>query len=389
MRPTLTYILPDSMGGVFTYVKNLLASNASGYFETYAVMTRPKFETAGRPGCIGADHEIHLGHQLPKENLYAVARRLMSNIPKGPGVVVTNDFLELATFSIYDPGKMVVMLMHGDYGYYYDLAHKHANIIDYFVASSQHMAAKLRGRLPERSDTILQLPYGVSVPPSSRTPHRGPLRAIFIGRLTELKGCLDLPVIDLNLRDQGVAVEWTIVGSGPDEKRMSEAWTHNPMVRWTGALPNDVTRNLLLENDIFVLPSKYEGFPVTLLEAAAAGVVPVTSDLPSGIPEVVVPGRTGFRIPVADTRGFANAIAILAADREMLEKMSSQVRALAIERFDICKNIQAYEQLYEKFSEPRVNRRALQSLKYGSRLDQPWIPNFAVKAIRAVTRRDL
>ena len=81
-------------------------------------------------------------------------------------MVVTNDFLELAAFSIYDPHKMIVMIMHGDYDYYYGLAAKHANIIDYFVASSKHMASNLRNLLPERSDTVLHLPYGRQHPGS-------------------------------------------------------------------------------------------------------------------------------------------------------------------------------------------------------------------------------
>ncbi len=389
MRPTLTYILPDLAGGVFTYVRNLLGSSTSDSFETSAVLTRSRYCGPTTNEHIGADHEICFPHQLPKENLYSVARRLLRVIPQGPGVVVTNDFLELAAFSIYDPQKMIVMLMHGDYDYYYGLASKHANIIDYFVASSQHMAAKLGNLLPDRPESVLCLPYGVTIPAHSRKPRPGTLRAVFIGRITGQKRALDLPEIDRELHRIGVKVEWTVIGSGPDEKALREAWAWNPEVRWTGMIPNEAAREHLLESDIFVMPSQSEGFPVTLVEAAAAGVVPVASDLPSGIPEIVIPGSTGFRLPIGDTRQFAAAIASLASDRKMLEDMSTAVRMIAVNKFDIREKVKAYDRLYESYAEPRPNRRQQQTLQYGSRLDQPWIPNLAVRAIRSVSRRDL
>ena len=200
---------------------------------------------------------------------------------------------------------------------------------------------------------------------------------------------LDLPEIDRELHRLGVKVQWTIIGSGPDEKPLREAWAWNPEVRWTGTIPNEVAKERLLESDILVMPSQSEGFPVTLVEGAAAGVVPVASDLPSGIPEIVIPGRTGFRLPIGDTRQFAAAIASLASDSEMLEEMSSNVRNIAVSNFDIRENVKAYDRLYESYAEPRASRRRRQALQYGSRLDQAWIPNFAVRAIRSITRRDL
>jgi glycosyltransferase involved in cell wall biosynthesis len=389
MRPTLTYILPDLAGGVFSYVRNLLGSSTSDRFETSAVLTRSQYRGPTTSEPIGADHEICVPHQLPKENLYSVARRLMQAIPRGPGVVVTNDFLELATFSIFDPQKMIVMIMHGDYDYYYGLAAKHANLIDYFVASSKHMAAKLANLLPERAESVLHLPYGVTIPDHPRSPRPGPARIVYVGFLGSDKRVLDLPEIDRELHRRSIKVEWTIIGSGPDENTLREAWAWNPEVLWTGSLPNEAVRERLLENDILVLPSQAEGFPVTVVEAAAAGVVPVASNLPSGIPEIVIPGRTGFRLPIGDTRQFAAAIASLASDRTMLENMSNEVRKIAVSDFDIRENVKAYDRLYESYAEPRANYRSRQTLQYGSRLDQSWIPNFAVRAVRSLTRRDL
>jgi len=389
MRPTLTYILPDLPGGVASYVRNLLRFSTSHSFETFAILTQSRFGDSPANQSLGADHEIYFPHRLPKENLYAVARRLLRLIPDGPGVVVTNDVVELAAFSIYDPQKMIVMIMHGDYEYYYDLATKHANIIDYFVASSRHMSSKLSVLMPERSHSIRNLPCGVALPSLNRNPPEEVLRVIYVGGLSGTKRVLDLPKIDQELQQFGVEVHWTIAGSGPEEESLRNAWAWNPSVCWTGHIPTETVVSLLMDSDVFVLPSQSEGFPVSLVEAAAAGVVPVVSDLPSGIPEVVHPGSTGFRVPVGDVKSFAQAIASLAANRSLLEQMSKNVRDLATSNFDIRENVKAYDQLFESYSEPRVNRRLKQTLHYGSRLDRPWIPNFAVRAVRAFTRRDL
>ncbi len=52
-------------------------------------------------------------------------------------------------------------------------------------------------------------------------------------------------------------------------------------------------------HDVFVLPTQFEGSPVSLLETMSAGLVPVITDLPGGIREIVEPA-VGFRLPMGD-----------------------------------------------------------------------------------------
>jgi glycosyltransferase involved in cell wall biosynthesis len=139
--------------------------------------------------------------------------------------------------------------------------------------------------------------------------------------------------------------------------------------------------------DVLVMPSRSEGLPVALLEAGAAGVVPVASDLASGVPEIVHHGETGFRVPVGDCAGFASAIQALAANRPRLEHMSVAIRALVARDWDIRTRAREYQALFEQWEElrrPRAPRRARQ---YGSRLDRPWIPNRLVRTVRRFTHR--
>ncbi len=134
---------------------------------------------------------------------------------------------------------------------------------------------------------------------------------------------------------------------------------------------------------MFLLPSRLEGFPVTLMEAGAAGLVPIVSDLPSGIPEVVIPGETGYRVPIGDVAGFASALEELNRDRDRLERMSAAVRQLVAGKFDIRRNAVQYDSLHARFGELR-RRRAGCRLHYGSRLDKPWLPNAFVRTVRSI-----
>lgn len=383
-RPTLTYILPDKVGGVFSYVQNLLAHSTSDQFETHVILTHGRRDADTRSSGKLPAHKVTIfEHDLPGENVYAVLKRLFRLLPPGRGVAVTNDWLELAMLSIHDPGRMVVNITHGDYDYYYDLARKHEGVIDCFVAPSQMIRERLCSALPHRRDSVFYFPHGVEIPKAVRSTQSGPIRAIYAGRLAENKGVLDLPAIDDVLRRRNAAVAWTIVGDGPDAERARRSWAENASVKWMGSLPLDEVLQLYPQQDVFVLPSRAEGFPVTLAEAGAAGVVPVASDLPSGIPEIVVPEKTGYRVPVGDVMGFAMALEELNRDRNRLERMSAAVRQLVKEKFDICRNAVQYDSLYMRFEELRRPRGPCR-LHYGTRLDKPWLPNAFVRTVRSI-----
>ena len=92
---------------------------------------------------------------------------------------------------------------------------------------------------------------------------------------------------------------------------------------------------LLPQADLLVHPSYYaEGVPRILLEAAAAGVASITTDLP-GCREAVVPGETGLLVPPRDPERLAREMAGLAADSPRLAAMGRAARQLAEARFDI------------------------------------------------------
>jgi glycosyltransferase involved in cell wall biosynthesis len=78
--------------------------------------------------------------------------------------------------------------------------------------------------------------------------------------------------------------------------------------------------------DIFVLPSRWEGLPIALLEAMSAGL-PVVATAVEGVDEAVVKGEHGLLVAVEDINGLAQAILQLLRDPELRKKMGAASRA--------------------------------------------------------------
>ena len=388
-QPGVVYILPDKMGGVMNIVSGLLAHRQPNGFTHHAVLTHNRLDPDARfAQTLDCDSQTTVDYTLPIENLHAVMRRLARAIPRGRGVVVASDLLELATLSVHDVGRAVILVLHGDDDYYYGLAAKHDRVIHAFVAYSRRMHEQLLARLPHRAPDIHYMPYGIPLPARVRSAAAGPLRLVFAGRLEHgQKGVLDLPAIDARLRDRGADVVWTIIGAGPHEAQLRASWPASARVRYRGALTNAETIAALADHDVFVLPTRHEGLPVALLEAMGAGVVPVVSNIDSGVPDVMTRDVTGLMPDAGDIRGFADAIARLAADRPLVERMSAAARQTVADRFDARERTRDYEALYARYDALYRPLAPDAVLQYGSRLDHPWIPNPFVRLIRSTLRR--
>ncbi len=386
--PSVVYVLPDKMGGTMNVVANLLEYRKQDGLKYHVVLTHNQLTRDTRANAVlRCDSQTTVDYTLPIENLHAVMRRVARAIPKGPGLVVASDLLDLATLSVHDCGRAIVLILHGDHEYYYDLAVRHARLIHAYVAISRRIHDQLLARLPHRASDIHYIPFGVPLSPVARTPTAGPLRLVFAGRLeNRQKGVLDLPAIDARLWALGIEVRWTVIGDGPDGDQLRAVWPESSTVHYRGTLTNAETVDTLSNHDMFVLPTRHEGLPVAVLEAMSAGVVPVVSNIDSGVPDVVTDGKTGCLPAVGDINGFADAIARLSRNRISLERLSVAARETVRERFDVHERTAAYQALYARYAEmyrPLPNDIAL---PYGSRLDQAWIPNPLVRLIRTTLR---
>lgn len=172
-------------------------------------------------------------------------------------------------------------------------------------------------------------PMGVDAPLRPRragsTRTSAPLRVLFVGRLTPLKGAA---VLLAALRELPSA-EVTLAGDGTERAALEHtAAGLGGRVRLLGAVPREQVRRLYAEHDVLVVPSgvsalgRSEGVPHVALEAQAHGV-PVIASSVGGLPEAVDDGRTGLLVPPGSAPALATALARLHHDRALLERLAA------------------------------------------------------------------
>ncbi len=135
--------------------------------------------------------------------------------------------------------------------------------------------------------------------------------------------------------------------------------------------------------DIMVFPTRFEGFPVALVECMSQGCVPVVTDLSGGIQELVQNGKTGYRCEMGNNNMFAEAIIRLNENRVLLTEMKQKAIQQVIYNHDATKQSPAYQQIFQLLAlETAVPRHHAVNRKIGSRLDQPFLPSGLVRQLR-------
>lgn len=188
---------------------------------------------------------------------------------------------------------------------------------------------------------------GVFRPPAREAIDAGGLlRLVCVGTLHEVKGQAVLIEACRLLAERGIGFDCTFVGVGPDraalETQARDAGLEG-RVHFLGALRRAEVAACLSGADIAVVPSvptsdgRREGIPIALMEAAATGRPVIASRL-SGIPEAIEDGVQGLLVEPGDARGLADAIARLAGDPALRERLGAAARERMLREFDLTTN---------------------------------------------------
>jgi len=238
-------------------------------------------------------------------------------------------------------GVLRIGVLHSDHEDVYQQAKPYESCMDRIVVLSQRMVEASLASLRCPAGKILYNRLGVHLAPAGqrREPNAGrPLRILYLGRLLHHQKRVRLfPEILRQLCATGMPFVWTLAGDGPDRAYLKQTLvTNNPtqIVRVLGNVPYAQISALLAEQDVFLLASDFEGLPHTLLEAMGHGLVPVVSDLPSGIREVVDESN-GLLVDVNDIAGYARAIHWLHTHRPELASMSRAAERRVREGFSV------------------------------------------------------
>lgn len=256
--------------------------------------------------------------------------------------VVPSGVLRMSIVQSDDPGPYATVANHGPW-------------TDVAVGVSRQIVATLQSSPELRNVRAEMIPYGIDfAAPRSRTPRAAekPLRVIYLGRIIEeQKRISRIAQLAKALEARGAHAELTIVGDGPQREQLRSDLRSCGIVRFQNAVPYDKVNDLLLDYDVFVLLSDFEGLPLSLLEAMGCGVVPVVSDLRSGISEVVDQSR-GFRVPVGDVDRAADIVMELSRNRTKLHECSEQAARFVREHYSADQMAESYCRLVDELALP-------------------------------------
>ncbi len=254
----------------------------------------------------------------------------------------------------------VVGIAHSDDPWHYEHMCRIGGACDAVVGVSEAITTHLRGLAPGLAERLSTIPYGVALPDPepcvdpAPTHHDQPsrLRIMYSGRVTcQQKRTNDLIGIARALESRGVDYDMAIVGDGELREHMERAAREQVQagkVRFLGARSNEAALSLLAQAEALVLPSAFEGLSVSMLEAMARGVVPVVSDVRSGVPEAIVSGTNGFAVPVGRIDLFAERLEWLWRHPGERHRMADAARATVSARFRVETMIDRYVELMER-----------------------------------------
>ncbi len=168
---------------------------------------------------------------------------------------------------------------------------------------------------------------------------------LWVGRMATVKG-LEYLIGAFERVIKKIDARLVLVGEGPLEKAIGELVRQKGLqekVRFAGFQSNPY--RYMARSSVFAFPSLSEGFGMVLVESMACGLPVVATDCVAGPSEVLLNGKCGILVPVADEEALARGIVSLLADTALRERLIS----VAMERvsdFEPVKVIAAYEQLF-------------------------------------------
>lgn len=232
---------------------------------------------------------------------------------------------------------------------------------DQVIACSSTVQTSLRQqRIPARKITTVA--NGIDLNRIEREPAAdlGPYRRggdaplwCVVGRLNEAKGHADLIAALAVYRDEGHDFSCVFVGEGElqaDIEAQIQALQLGEHIELLGWHPSAI--GFIKSADALLMPSRWEGLPMTLLESMAAGT-PVLATAVGGIPDVIQDGVNGLLYPAGDTAALVSALRRLQNEEGLASGLATKAMHDARSNYSAEKVAREYQAIYDKFLRPK------------------------------------
>ncbi len=234
------------------------------------------------------------------------------------------------------------------------------------VAVSEEVRTSLirdLGAGPDAAKKITVVTNAVEIPPFQDVARReairndlgvGPGQTLILaaGRFCEQKNFGDLVTAAARLKENGCSFRLVIAGEGEQRAdladRVRRLGLENEVV-----LPGNLSNldQVMQASDVFVMSSLWEGLPLVLLEAMAAGL-PVAAYGIAGIVEVVADGETGLIVPVSEPEALADGLEKLAGDGDLRQRLGAAGVSRVQAEFGFAEYVAKLSVLYDRASAP-------------------------------------
>lgn len=178
-------------------------------------------------------------------------------------------------------------------------------------------------------NNIAIIPNSVAMPSTTHQSRKLLRNIISVGRLIPSKNFETLIYAFRDIVNDWPDLTLTIYGEGPERKNLENLTSHlglNNHVFFPGVVQN--IQDKLAQSDLFVFPSKYEGFPNAVCEAMAIGLPVIASDC-SGNIDIVQDKLNGRLFPVGDVNKLTLLIRELIQDPQQRQHLSREARKIS------------------------------------------------------------
>jgi glycosyltransferase involved in cell wall biosynthesis len=214
---------------------------------------------------------------------------------------------------------------------------QHARVM---AISSSRNITKIRNRVKKLCEDEASLRKTLGLPST--------FLIVCVARLAAQKAQSDLlRALSLLPEIMTIAPTLVLVGDGPDRPSLEHLATELVPGRVVFTGHRDDPLPYLAAGDIFVLPSLAEGLPGALIEAMAAGLPCIATDIP-GNRELVRDGETGSLVPVGSPEALAHAIRIMLTDRPFAEHCAQAAYDLVAREYDEEVEKRAWQRLFSQ-----------------------------------------